>query len=96
MNEKVYLLRKIDDDWYYGRNKRGCVGIFPISYIDVKIPLNETNSCDKSINQKELYTPRSKSVNEMEWIPPQRGYFIRSLYNFNAEVDEDLSLQVRN
>lgn len=24
---------------FFGRNKRGCEGIFPISYVDIKVPL---------------------------------------------------------
>lgn len=33
----------MNDEWMLGRNKRGCEGIFPISYIEIKVPL-ETES----------------------------------------------------
>jgi SH3 domain-containing protein 19 len=41
VNEKVYLLKQMNDEWLYGRNKRGCEGIFPISYVDIKVPLKD-------------------------------------------------------
>ena len=29
----------MNDEWMLGRNKRGCEGIFPLSYIEIKVPL---------------------------------------------------------
>lgn len=39
--ERIYLLEKVNDEWYRGRNRSGCEGIFPASYISVKVPLKE-------------------------------------------------------
>jgi SH3 domain-containing protein 19 len=46
-NEKVYLIKQMNEEWFYGRNKRGCEGIFPISFVEIRVPLNfhpETSS----------------------------------------------------
>lgn len=82
-NEKVYLLKQMNDEWMLGRNKRGCEGIFPISYVDVRVPL-------KQVEPDSGTASRSASVS-----PATEGHRIRSLYNFNAETDEDLSIKVR-
>lgn len=31
----------MNTEWYLGKNKRGCEGIFPISYLEVKKPLQQ-------------------------------------------------------
>lgn len=72
----------MNDEWMYGRNKRGCEGIFPISYVDIRVPLQvEPDSGTAS---------RSASVS-----PAVEGHHIRALYNFNAETEEDLTIKVR-
>lgn len=41
-NDIVYLIKRIDKDWFYGRvDERE--GIFPVSFVDVQIPLPEEN-----------------------------------------------------
>lgn len=40
-NDKIYILSQINEEWLYGRNKRGCEGMFPYNYIDIRIPLQE-------------------------------------------------------
>lgn len=72
----------MNDEWMLGRNKRGCEGIFPISYVDVRVPL-------KQVEPDSGTGSRSVSVS-----PAVEGHRIRSLYNFNAETDEDLSIKV--
>lgn len=81
-NEKVYLLKQMNDEWMYGRNKRGCEGIFPISYVDIRVPL-------KQVEPDSGMASRSPSIS-----PAVESHHIRALYNFNAETDEDLTIKV--
>jgi hypothetical protein len=72
----------MNDEWMLGRNKRGCEGIFPISYVDIKIPLQvEPDSGTAS---------RSASVS-----PAVISHPVRALYSFDAETAEDLTIKVR-
>lgn len=79
-NEKVYLIKQMNDEWIYGRNKRGCEGIFPISYVDIRVPLKPLE-------------PDSGTASRSESVSP-KGHHIRALYDFNAETDEDLTIKV--
>lgn len=74
----------MNDEWMYGRNKRGCEGIFPISYIDVRVPLNQN-----PVEPDSGTASRSASVS-----PAVEAHHVRALYNFNAETDEDLTIKV--
>lgn len=81
-NEKVYLLKQMNDEWMYGRNKRGCEGIFPVSYVDIRVPL-------KQVEPDSGTASRSASVS-----PAVESHRVKALFNFNAEVDEDLTIKV--
>jgi len=81
-NEKVYLIKQMNDEWMYGRNKRGCEGIFPVSYVDIRVPLQQLEPDSGTAS-------RSASVS-----PAVEGHHVRVLYSFNAETDEDLSIKV--
>jgi hypothetical protein len=72
----------MNDEWMYGRNKRGCEGIFPISYIDIKVPLKNPQSDSGTASRSESVSPAAAS------------HRVRVLYSFNAETDEDLTLKV--
>lgn len=54
-NEKVYILEQLSAEWYRGRTRSGCEGIFPINYIDVKVPLVEQNAKSKPLRVRCLY-----------------------------------------
>lgn len=83
-NEKVYLHKKINDEWYFGKNRRGCEGMFPSSYIDVKVPIRESPPAKTNFQSQAMTsTPIQKSQPTA-----------KALYNFTAEAPEDLSLQV--
>uniref|UniRef100_A0A0K8TM41 Putative sorbin and sh3 domain-containing protein n=1 Tax=Tabanus bromius TaxID=304241 RepID=A0A0K8TM41_TABBR len=68
VNEKIYILEQLSDDWLRGRNKRGCEGIFPRNYIQIKVPLKNITIAEESNK-------------------------VRVLYNFNAEVADDLTIR---
>lgn len=72
----------MNDEWIYGRNKRGCEGIFPISYVDIRVPLKPQE-------------PDSGTASRSESVSP-KGHHIRALYDFNAETDEDLTIKVND
>ncbi|XP_018790808.1 PREDICTED: ras guanine nucleotide exchange factor Q [Bactrocera latifrons] len=54
-NEKIYILEQVSAEWYRGRTRSGCEGIFPINYIDVKVPLGEENAKTKPLRLRCLY-----------------------------------------
>lgn len=82
-NEKIYLLRRLNNEWFFGRNRRGCEGMFPANYIDIKIPLSDDSAVCSGSNTPSVEMG-SKSVK------------CRVLYDFVAEQPEDLSLRVSN
>lgn len=73
----------MNDEWMLGRNKRGCEGIFPMSYVDIKIPLNQVEPDSGTAS-------RSASVS-----PAVNSHPVLALYSFNAETAEDLTIKVR-
>lgn len=77
--------KKLNDEWYYGKNRRGCEGMFPSSYINVKVPIRESSSTKSQPSQAMAPSP-----------PVQKSEpTARALYNFTAETHEDLTLQVK-
>lgn len=104
-NDKIYLVRLETPDWMFGRCKRGCEGLFPVNYVDIKVPLktaitttkkNNNNNYNNNINQQG---PNYISANAVPLkaivpvvVPEQRR--CRALYDFNAEAAEDLSIRV--
>lgn len=72
----------MNDEWMYGRNKRGCDGIFPINFVEVQIPLQQVEPDSGTAS-------RSESVS-----PAVEGHRIKALYTFNAETEEDLTIAV--
>ncbi|XP_054747811.1 abl interactor 2 [Anastrepha obliqua] len=78
-NEKVYILEQMSAEWYRGRTRSGCEGIFPINYIDVKVPLEETAP--------------TLTANGMQQTAKSKPLRVRCLYNFPAEYEGDLALK---
>uniref|UniRef100_A0A1B0D7B0 SH3 domain-containing protein n=1 Tax=Phlebotomus papatasi TaxID=29031 RepID=A0A1B0D7B0_PHLPP len=84
-NEKIYLLRQIDAEWMYGRNKRGCEGMFPINFIEIRVPLKDEKQQKHHVNglvQSQIATSVRSSARKA-----------RVLYDFTAEVQEDLTIR---
>ncbi|XP_077294642.1 uncharacterized protein LOC143917114 isoform X3 [Arctopsyche grandis] len=38
-NDKIRLLRQLNDEWLYGRARSGMEGMFPANFVDIKVPL---------------------------------------------------------
>jgi hypothetical protein len=85
-NEKIYLIQQMNDEWMYGKNKRGCEGIFPISYIEIKVPLKNPQTDSGTASRSESVSPAITSTTS--------GHRVRALYTFEAETDEDLTILV--
>lgn len=81
-NEKIYLLKRLTEEWYMGRDKRGLEGMFPVNYVEVKVPL-----VDEQSNESVTRLIPATSDNG-------GGVKVRALYNFKAEAPEDLTIMV--
>ncbi len=81
--------KKLNDEWYFGKNRRGCEGMFPSSYINVKVPIRESSSSSSSTKNHQSQAMTSTPIPKSQPTPKARA-----LYNFTAEAPEDLSLQV--
>ncbi|XP_058058093.1 uncharacterized protein LOC131209121 isoform X2 [Anopheles bellator] len=79
VNEKIYLLRRLNAEWFMGRDRRGLEGMFPVSYVDVKVPLSDVPAPDPASNAAVPRTARQSDK-------------VRALYHFAAETAEDLTL----
>ncbi|KAH8407140.1 hypothetical protein KR222_007957 [Zaprionus bogoriensis] len=80
-NEKIYLLEQPTEEWLRGRTRAGCEGLFPVNYVEIKVPLGghvagatQTLHTQQQQQQQQLHTARC-------------------LYNFPGEVDGDLALR---
>lgn len=84
----------------FGRCKRGCEGLFPVNYVEIKVPLTtKKQGPNQSIREKtNAYVPppqvallpeKKKQQQQQE---PERK--CRALYDFNAETEEDLTISV--
>ncbi|XP_055549184.1 SH3 domain-containing protein 19 isoform X2 [Wyeomyia smithii] len=85
-NEKIYLLKRLDDEWLLGRNRRGCEGMFPANYIEVRVPLTGERLASASPSagrHGDISSSKTDSFNHSQ---------VRVLYNFNAEAPEDLTI----
>lgn len=91
-NEKIYLLEQVSTEWIKGRNRSGCEGIFPVTYIEIKVPLsiNSASSATSTQSSSASTTPTYQATTANS----SSNLKVRSLYNFPAEVDGDLELQV--
>ena len=57
----------MNEEWMLGRNKRGCEGIFPLSYIEIKVPLESTNPTPNVIQHqiKALYDFNAETSDDL-------------------------------
>lgn len=83
-NEKVYLLQRLNDEWYLGRNRTGCEGMFPANYIEVKVQLKE----ESQVPKQSTFIGASNQQNA--------SHKVRALYQFVPEAPEDLALNVND
>ncbi|XP_058447418.1 uncharacterized protein LOC131427874 isoform X2 [Malaya genurostris] len=90
-NDKIYLLKRLNEEWLLGRNRQGCEGMFPANYIEVRVPLpgerlptNSNNNNTASADHGDI-SPISVTNS---FSHPR----VRVLYTFNAEMPEDLTI----
>lgn len=96
-NDKIYLLKRLNEEWMLGRDRRGCEGMFPTNYIEVKVPLQEDripSAATHSISSSSTKTaPKYGDIsysgtNSFNKHHPK----VRVLYTFNAETLDDLTI----
>lgn len=93
INDKVYLIRQIDNEWYYGKNKRGCEGIFPSNYINVVIPIQSPEISVSKLNVNEMKMNSSNATATTEPLKHE-SYTVKTMYDFVSEIDGDLTIRV--
>uniref|UniRef100_A0A182SG74 SH3 domain-containing protein n=1 Tax=Anopheles maculatus TaxID=74869 RepID=A0A182SG74_9DIPT len=89
-NEKIYLLKRLNDEWYMGRDKRGLEGMFPVNYIEVKVslPAADCSSYEGQPKQHSVALPlATTTARDGDGVKK-----VRALYTFKAEAPEDLSM----
>lgn len=77
----------------FGRSKRGCEGMFPVNYIDIKVPLMNANDEPKLSHRTPSLSSSSSATSGQEGN--RGGRLCRVLYDFQAEADGDLTIKVR-
>ncbi|GAB0099215.1 hypothetical protein DMENIID0001_150630 [Sergentomyia squamirostris] len=82
-NERIYLLREIDAEWMYGRNKRGCEGMFPINFVEIRVPLKTSEVQTQKMDQTIVHQCASANAVRKAHV----------LYDFMAEAPEDLTIR---
>ncbi|KAH8315141.1 uncharacterized protein l(3)05822 [Drosophila kikkawai] len=80
-SEKIYLLDQPTAEWMRGRTRSGCVGIFPINYVDIKVPLGATGNVGGGGAAAPAPAATSSSSTAI------------CLYHFPGGVEGDLALQ---
>ncbi|KAM3961214.1 SH3 domain-containing lethal (3) 05822 isoform 2-T2 [Aphomia sociella] len=65
MNSRIKLIRRVDNEWLYGRLRSGVEGLFPSNYVEIKVPLP---------NEKPPQSPRIGVATAMyDFEPVQPG-----------------------
>lgn len=83
--EKIYLLDHPTPEWLRGRTRSGCEGIFPINYVDIKVPLGATGGAAAAPTASAAAPSPSPSQQQLPTA--------LCLYHFPGEVEGDLALQ---
>ncbi|KAH8292068.1 hypothetical protein KR054_004425 [Drosophila jambulina] len=86
-NDKIYLLDQPTAEWMRGRTRSGCVGIFPINYVDIKVPLGASGAGGGGgggAGASAASAPAAASSSSTAIC----------LYHFPGGVEGDLALQV--
>ncbi|KAH8383688.1 hypothetical protein KR009_010042 [Drosophila setifemur] len=84
-NEKIYLLDHPAPEWLRGKSRAGCVGIFPINYVEVKVPLGASGSGGAVGGAASIAPSPSPLQNQLPTA--------LCLYHFPGEVVGDLALR---
>lgn len=82
----VYLIKRVDDSWLYGMCG-GVEGMFPTGYVNIVVPLAEEQ--DVEVPQA-ISSENHDNVNTTDY----KQQSATALYQFVAETENDLSLEV--
>lgn len=103
-NDKIYLLKRLNEEWLLGRDRRGCEGMFPSNYIEVKVPLQDgrlpsaASSSSIHNNNNSSSSSSETAISHGDISHSGTDSFsnhhpkVRVLYTFNAETSEDLTI----
>ncbi|XP_034660903.1 uncharacterized protein LOC117896588 isoform X3 [Drosophila subobscura] len=93
-NEKIYLLEQPTPEWIRGRTRSGCEGIFPATYVDIKVPLGAGQSQSHPQPQPQAtLPPQQQQQQQRQQQQQQHEHTALCLYHFPGEVEGDLPLQ---
>ncbi|XP_015038138.2 uncharacterized protein l(3)05822 isoform X1 [Drosophila pseudoobscura] len=91
-NEKIYLLDQPTPEWMRGRTRSGCEGIFPVTYVDIKVPLGAGVS--QSHPQAQAPPQQQQQQQQTQQHQSQNNEpTALCLYHFPGGVEGDLPLQ---
>jgi hypothetical protein len=92
--EIVTLFRHIDKDWIEGKID-GKKGIFPKSYVNILVDCEDYTSSVGDAGYNSSSEPLHFSRNDINSEQPQLtpNLFAKVLYNFDAQMDGDLTVQ---
>ncbi|KAL7728847.1 hypothetical protein ACLKA6_004195 [Drosophila palustris] len=82
--EKIYLLDQPTQEWFRGRTRSGCEGLFPVNYVEVRVPLRGGSAAQSQQQQQ----PQPQQQQQQQQL-----HMARCLYNFPGEVEGDLALR---
>ncbi|XP_016941680.3 uncharacterized protein B0303.7 [Drosophila suzukii] len=85
-SEKIYLLDHPTPEWMRGRTRSGCEGIFPVNYVDIKVPLGATGGGGAA-------APAAAAASAPPTPSQQQLPTAICLYHFPGGVEGDLALQ---
>ncbi|XP_023177047.2 abl interactor 2 isoform X1 [Drosophila hydei] len=85
-NEKIYLVDQPTEEWFRGRSRTGCEGLFPVNYVEIKVPLGG-NAAARATHAHSQ--PQEQPQHQQQ----QQLSTARCLYNFPGEVEGDLTLR---
>lgn len=85
-NTRIKLIRRVDQEWLYGRSVSGAEGVFPANYVEILVPLpNELLSppaARRLATAAALYDFHSDQPGDLRF---HAGDLISVMYKLNDE-----------
>lgn len=79
-NARIKLIKKINNEWYYGSLRSGNEGMFPASYVDIRVPLSENSNALGTARALYSFAPTHKGD-----LPLTAGNQVRVLNRIDEE-----------
>ncbi|XP_058840241.1 SH3 domain-containing protein 19 [Topomyia yanbarensis] len=91
-NDKIYLLKRLNEEWLLGRNRKGCEGMFPANYIEVRVPLPGERLAVSPSGSSSSAATNHGDISPISATNSFKHPQVRVLYTFSAEMPEDLTI----